>query len=422
MKIFCTSDGRALGDVSETKLSSVSDFIGNPSTLKNADDFVMGLRNELRNHAEKYASLLSAETGNPITWCREEINETVRSLDSWNKHGYNSEEKVKLLNSRFHAIFEMIPAPFTLVIGSKIAPLLNFVVHFLSSLETGSRLIYSPSKYGSLTLSSLWEDVSEGPQMSFLPLFSNHEGSNFRNILANAGRMRIIFRGTDESMHVLLRKAPVHLTIDEKIQSVAVVLDGDTDLIARSIASSLRWVKDTMFSPKRVLVKEELLEYMFNAVSEESYRLRFGDPCDSLTDLPGFMSSTDRDAFIEDIAQEKNQWNTLHSDPEIIGNSSSPAILKVEDKFGPFWNRGPFWPFLVMKGIKSVDEAFGMLRNEQRAIVLYSEDVGIVKKFLSSGFNIISNPPAFISAAEYLSLESCSKEYLLERRNVFYWS
>lgn len=423
MKVLSAYDSSRIGSLQETPFGVVDKFLAEKKKDADCEGTFSSLRNELLKNKDSYATTLARETGNPLSWCRDEVGEAIRILDSRLRIIPDMEIKEKTRNGLNKSILESIPGRLVLSIGSKAFPLLHFIDSAVSALMAGSKTVYRPSIRGAFTIQTLWKNAVPYHNSEFLPVFLQHGSSNFRRLISFPIYDHVVIHGTQRSWKNINKMVSAPVTLDRKYTASAIVWDGDLDIIARSLAGSLRGIKSMQFTPKRILVKNEILDYICNAVAEESLKIGAGDPTNQRTEIPCFLSSQDKDVFYSDVESERKEWNKIISEPVGDENSSSPAIIKVTGKEGPLWGRKPFWPFMVFKGIDSIEEGLNIISHtDDGAVLLYSEDMSILGKFLSLHYNIIVNPPGFSSPADYIRLESGEHRYLLREREIYYYS
>lgn len=414
MRILDRYTTEHISDVKDSRLSDLKNFFAGNSVLS-AEEKISALkdiREVIRKNSESYVIQLARETGNPAASCREEIGvslEIVESAFSLQAAGYpvNKSELVDVEN--YLVTRTAVPNAKGLSITPRINPFYRFVENLVSAILNGTTLVIRVSSVGSLTVSSFWNDVSRTLKTQILPVFMESDGVNLRKLIRALEVSTARFMGSRENYLKLLSESRADsIQGCTRKRSYALIWDdSDPDISANIIAhQALVGTKDPEFAPHRVLVKKDRMEYISNRIAEEAFLLKAGDPGDPQTDISCFLTSGDLENFLLAVEDEIKNWGEPIATPVRDKNSLSPAIFRCSDSPGALWNNTEFGPFIIIRGIDSLEEAVEILNSDTRAgsILVFSNDLNVLN---------------FVDHNTYLDYILCDPPSILKYRDIF---
>ncbi len=426
-------DSSFLKRIPTTSHAEMLEFLRNgPEKISSLDRGLLeSISRTLESRTEKLSRTLASETGNPLSYCREEIraasnlvlnSETIRSI--------NSLSTVHDLSGGFSSTDEFRGGSPAIIINSSINPLYRFVESVLASLFSQTPVVLKPSVRGSYTIHQLWKEISgdlDQVKVAFIP----HRSREFRTLLMRSDPIRILFSGGLQALGSISRVAsPGRITPSLNVSSHAIVWsDTDLDHAAKSVVSlALGGIRDTAFQPRRILVESSVYDYFVNRVVEEASRMRWGDPEMASTDVPSLISRQAVKEFFNAVYDESGRWNRVLSEPKIEENSSSPVIVGEEGNPGRLWNDLKYGPFLAIKPVEGISKLTGAISSfgSGSSVIVFSTDWSLISHIYrnSPGSLTIVNPPSHLSYRDIFSIQgnlTRQVELLSQKRRLIHW-
>ncbi len=426
------------GTVRETGYPQIRRFLDQESQATGLDslDTIRNLEKLLNSKFDEFASSLSIETGNTFSDCRGEVQASIYAC----QNAVSGVESGRIFSGELKR-GKLFAAPVTqesvirtgsaLCITSSYSPLYRFVETVIAALLSGSRSVIRPSSTGISAIMTLWEGLNDSRPETIIPVALTSSSSVLKRLVHSEQIENLVFRGSRDTFSILQKTA-----LNKKLTgfiggtSYAMVLsDADLDeaalAISRIVLSGLR---DPGFTPHRVLVMQENAQYLSNRIVEESLKFRHGNPSDASTDISSLPTMEHVNLFIDAVTDEKKNWAEPLTEPLIDNNSVSPAVLRVSEKPGMLWSELNYGPFIAIRAVNSVEEAFSLLGYDRFAASLYifTSDLNM-QKYVSSNSRaeyIIENPPPTISRSDFFRIENSLERTLsaLQNRRInAYW-
>lgn len=413
MRIKSAYSSEEIGNVKSTSISEILKFLNSSEITERKDLYSLleGIRKVLDANLKEFAKTLSQESGNTVSCCREEINAASRAT-SFGSGGitksYHGEGEIlsHYQTNKFESLERNIPKKKALNIVPDINPFYRFTECLISSLISGSRAVIAVPENAFLSVMEFWKKIEEFAGSYVLPAFISRKGKNFQKVIAAASTIT----GDTFNSHIV----PEYIAKDARSYAF-IAEDADYDEAARAIvANSLKGIRNSAFTPKRVLVMEEQAQYISNRITEESLLLNSGDPVSDSTDIASFTSLEEQEEFIRKFENEKENWAEPHTDLKRSNNSISPAILTCSESPGKLWNDGEAGPFIMIRKVKSLSEVAQILGSDMKAtsLYLYSSDLNTTNYFESNTSlrYIFLNPYTEIGYEEMFGIENSLTE------------
>lgn len=438
MKVYNRYTSQQIGSVRETGFGELSGFLQKDGLKgkQEPEKIASSLSRALESLSGSLPGILSAETGNTITSCRDEILASRKLADSfssiaWNQHALNS-TFAYAGSHRLSTAREGTAGGTVLAILSGVNPVYRFTEIMIASLLTGSRAIIRPSTAGALSIRNIWKEIeSVVSDSAFIATFS--AGSQTLTKLLKAEYIStVIFQGRSEnrlSVRKRMHSAESFEPTDTRSYSL-IWSDADNDSASLSATRlALSGLKHPGFTPHRVLVHQDSLQYVSNRIAEEAMALKAGNPDDPSTDIPSFLSAEDVTSFMNSVEDEKKNWGEQLTTPFVYSTSVGPAVLRISENPGKLWTQGQTGPFILIRPVKSLAEAGELIKNDGRArsLYVYTSDMNVTNYLRQNTRvgNLIIDPPPSISLYELFSIQGgleSAVSAMTQERKIVYWS
>lgn len=308
----------------------------------------------LEKESERFAGLIAAEAGKPISYARSEVERSIATLH------FAVHECLGLAG-------EVVPVDFGAGVGREaytqrfstgvvlgISPFnfpLNLILHKLApAFAVGAPIIIKPSFFTPLTAVALEELCTEAgfPEGSFQVALCDNELCE--KILKDERVTYFSFTGSPKVGWELKAKVPRKKTTLELGGNAAVIVDQTADLEKASEAiakGAFLYAGQICISTQRIYVQDEIYNRFINMLVEKTEALKIGDPHDESVLVGPIIDDAHYsriESWVEEARNSKAQilcggeaFDEEHNlyKPTLISNASKDLKVVCDEVFGP---------------------------------------------------------------------------------------
>lgn len=324
----------------------------------------------LEQNSEDFARNIAGEAGKPIKYARNEVRRAAITLlfsaeESKRIHGETVPMDVEPRGVNRFAFYTREPIGPVLAITPFNDPL-NLVVHKVApSIAAGNSVINKPSTLTPISAVNLRDTmIKAGLQEDAIQvLITSGEGAVLRSILNSDEVKRVTFTGGIDAAERILGTGKIKKYSMELGNDSPVIIWNDADLDSAAelvVEAAFESQGENCIHAQRILIKDDVYDYVKNRIVELSSRLRIGDPLDENTDI-GPMISESEALRVEDLIKTAvADGADLLLGGERDQSFMHPTVLELSDTSLPIWGNEIFGPVTLLKKIKSFEEAVSL--------------------------------------------------------------
>jgi acyl-CoA reductase-like NAD-dependent aldehyde dehydrogenase len=348
----------------------------------------------IKERAEEFAEIITAENGKPLKWADAEVNRAVSTFRFAAEEARRFSGSLQRLdtdpaaNGRMAMIRRVARGP---VLG--ISPFnfpLNLVAHKVApALAVGAPIIIKPAPRTPLACLMLGEllaeaDLPEGA-FSVLPV-----GNEATQELVRDERLPVVsFTGSGPVGWSIMEAVPrKHVVLELGGNAAAVVLADypDLDHAAQRIATFGNYqAGQSCIAVQRVIVERSITETFVPKLVDAVSALRNGDPHDPEVEVGPVVDQAAADRITEWIAEAVDAGATMLTGGKAEGTLLEPTVLSDVDTSTKVWREEVFGPVLAVSIVDSAGEAFDQVNDSQ-----YGLQAGIFTRDLQLAFEASS--------------------------------
>jgi acyl-CoA reductase-like NAD-dependent aldehyde dehydrogenase len=343
----------------------------------------------IRDEAERFAELITTESGKPIRWARIEVARTAANYQ-------RAAEEAKRFAGELVRLDEspVGEGRVGLVRRFPIGPVLgitpfNFPMNLVShkvapAIAVGAPIILKPAPQTPLTALRLAELVAESglpdASLSVLPL---PHGELLDGLVRDPRVPVVSYTGSQVGWDIKASVPRKHVLLELGGNAAAIVEpDADIARAAESIAlGAFVYAGQTCISTQRVYVHHSIARPFTDALVEIASDLRTGDPFDPETMVGPLVSDAAATRVSELIDEAQQSGATVLCGGDRDGNAIAPVVLSGGDRGSRIWSDEAFGPVVAIDSYEDLDEAFGRV-NESR----YGLQAGIFTADIQTAF------------------------------------
>ncbi len=371
--------GDVMAEFEETKSADTDSII---AKSKNAFNYVKNLshfeRYEillktsklLEQNSENFARTIAGEAGKPLKYARNEVKRAAITMlfsaeESKRIHGETVPMDIEPRGVNRFAFYTREPIGPVLAITPFNDPL-NLVAHKIGpAIAAGNSVINKPSTLTPISAVNLKDIlIKSGLQEDAIQiLFTSGEGEIMRSIINSDEIKRVTFTGgVDAGRRILgmgrIKKYSMELGNDSP---VIIWNDADLDSAAELVTeAAFESQGENCIHAQRILIKDDVYDYVKNRIVELSSKLRIGDPLDENTDIGPMISESEALRVEDSVKRAVADGADLLLGGERNQAFMHPTVLELSDTSLPIWGNEIFGPVTMLKKIKSFEEAISL--------------------------------------------------------------
>lgn len=413
MDVFNKFTGNAIRSFETTDAASIENILNRTRIAFNAfesitdEDKIQALQkmmdSVIHDH-EILSTLISEETGKPISLSLEEIQRTeiiinaaIRVLQDGFCGAPNSALIPPLVNYSVQKKFSRGTVAATVDYGN---PLFSSALRICASIATGNSLLLFPSLLApspSLKLIS-YLDGTPLSQYTVQPVL-NGEKDILDTMVSKAVNIQ------DSWKLVFSRRQFRHFETLEHFDSMGgsrysiIWKDADLDGAAESIAASLfNSYGGNYVRSMKVIIHNDVFEYIVNRFSELLLSMKVGDPLGPDTEIGPMISGSIVSKTSEILQTETVSGSFPLMDLNIKDPFIHPVLLDATGSSGKLTDDGVFGPVISVYKVDSLQEIVDMygFKAEGGNCSLYTSDINIAKSLFErsrfSSLNVNREP------------------------------
>lgn len=314
---------------------------------------------ELEANKEKFARLITAETGKPISFSRSEVDRSVFTFQYAAEEAKRLEGTVLSLDLAAHASNRFgIVRRFPLGVIGAITPFnfpINLVAHKLApAIAAGNSFVLKPSSNAPMTALLLGEIILKSGYPTEAINIIPCSGSKANQLIADERVKLISFTGSPAVGWPLKMKAGKKRVLLELGGNAAVIVDKGTNLSAsvKRIASGAYGnAGQSCIAVQRIYVHKELYQSLLDEFVAISVATKVGDPADEATVVGPMIDESSAKKVEEWIAEAvydgarilcggKRRGAVL--DPTVLADVKPDMKVSCQEVFAPVVTIEPF--------------------------------------------------------------------------------
>jgi aldehyde dehydrogenase (NAD+) len=343
----------------------------------------------LKERADEFAELITAENGKPIFWARGEVGRgvaTFRFAAEETRRWSGEAQRLDTEPAAAGRLAYVSRVPYGPVLA--ITPFnfpLNLVAHKVApAIAVGAPVVVKPAPATPLTALLLGELLAEtdlpAGMFSVLPVENDRAAG-----LVDDPRLPVVsFTGSAPVGYAIADQVPrKHVTLELGGNAAAVVLaDADLDWAASRIALFSNYqAGQSCIAVQRVIVERQVYDSFVDRLLPAVGALVTGDPADEKTQVGPLVS--------EAAAERVEQWigEAVRAGARVLaggtreGATITPTVLADVPADAKVAREEVFGPVMILQPAESIDEAYAMV-NDSR----YGLQAGVFTRSLDAAF------------------------------------
>ncbi|MFT6071072.1 MAG: glyceraldehyde-3-phosphate dehydrogenase (NADP+) [Bacteriovoracaceae bacterium] len=308
----------------------------------------------LETHSERFAGLIVAEAGKPLSYARAEVERSIATLNFAVHECLSFAGEVVPVDFGAGTGKEAYTQRFSTGVVLGISPFnfpLNLILHKLApAFAVGAPIIIKPSFFTPLTALALEELCTEAgfPEGSFQVALC--ENDQCEKMLKDERITYFSFTGSPKVGWELKEKVPKKKVTLELGGNAAVIVDQTADLEKASdliAKGAFLYAGQICISTQRIYVQDEIYNRFINMLVEKTEALKIGDPHDENVLVGPIIDDSHYsrvEAWVEEARNSKAQilcggeaFDEEHNlyRPTLISNASKDLKIVCDEVFGP---------------------------------------------------------------------------------------
>ncbi len=340
---------------------------------------------------EEFAKILVLEGGKPLKTARVEVSRAVItfSVAAEEANRFAEGELVPIDIAPGNEGMFGLARRFPLGVVMGISPFnfpLNLVAHKVApSIASGNAMILKPASQTPLSALTLGEVVIEAglPEglLNILPL----PGAEIEAVIDDERIKKVSFTGSDEIGWELMRKYPKKKVTLELGGNAATIIDEDPpDLdfaASRNAWGAFYQAGQSCISVQRMYVHEKVFDKFMSKFTEETKKLRLGDPMLEDTDVGPVIDTASADRIMRWIEDALDSGAKLITGGRRDGSLIEPTVLTGVPHRCDVSSGEVFGPVVHVERYRDFDEALNEVNNSR-----YGLQAGVFTKDMKKAF------------------------------------
>ena len=409
-------DHRHLGDVAvatpadiDEAVVAASRALQSPPPAHVRSRVLRVVAEKLRERAEEFAQILSAEAGKPITAARAEVGRAIETVDLAADEARRLDGTavpMDAVSSGEGMLAFQILAPIGVVVA--ITPFnfpLNLGLHKLGpALAAGCPVVWKPSEKTPLCAGALTALFDEcGLPAGMLNLVTGDPTMIVPQLLDDERTRLVTFTGSDAIGWDIKARSPRKHHVLELGSNTAVYVAADADVdaaVADLVPSAFAFAGQACISSQRVFVAEEIADRFLAALGQAADALIVGDPADEGTDVGPLITTAARDRVRDAVSAAVESGatvvcgNVLEHDllrPTVLADVPDGCSVVTDEVFGPVVSIGR---------VDGIDEALSKINASRFGLnhAIYTKNLAEAMQFArqaEAGAVMINKSPSY---------------------------
>ncbi|SFL47304.1 aldehyde dehydrogenase family protein [Salibacterium qingdaonense] len=363
----------------------------------------------LEENKERAAELIALEAAKPITTARGEVARTIQTytfasqaasqlygetlpMDAApggeNRIGYTTHEPIGVIGAITPFNFPM-----------------NLVAHKVGpAIATGNTIVLKPASQTPLSAFFLAELLEEAGLPAGALNVMTGSGRVIGDKLVTDERVSMItFTGSPEVGKQIRGRAGLKKTTLELGSNSAVIVDENTDMdhiVPRCVQGAFAFQGQVCISLQRIYVHDNIFRTFVDKFTEETKKLKTGDPMDEGTNVSAMISPDDADRALSWIREAQDSGANVETGNTNEGNVVLPTVLTGVPSDQKVSCEEVFAPIVLINSVSSVEEATGEVNDSRYGLQagIYTRDIQKAMKAseqLEVGGVLINDFPTF---------------------------
>lgn len=378
-------DNAIVGEVCQASSKDITDAIqaataGFQSTRRlpsfQRAEILSQISRKVESNKEKFARLMTSETGKPITFSRAEVDRSVFTFQYAAEEAKRLEGSVLPLDLAMTAVNRFgIVRRFPIGVIGAITPFnfpINLVAHKLApAIAAGNSFVLKPSSNAPMTALLLAEIILESGYPGGAVSVTTCSGKRIEQLVVDERVKLLSFTGSPSVGWSLKEKAGKKKIVLELGGNAAVIVDKDSEVVptAKRIAlGAYGNAGQSCIAVQRIYVHHDLYEEFLKAFVEISVQTRTGDPNDESTTVGPMIDESAARKAEEWISEAVAAGARVHCggkrtravlEPTVLTNVNPGLKVSCQEVFAPVVTMDSFVSF--EKALEAVNNsAFGL--------------------------------------------------------------
>lgn len=381
-------------------------------TTYDLSDALYKISSEIRKNSSMLSRNITAETGKPIKYSREEVESASKVFVSAaeeisNINNVASERRPEMkLDTRF-SFSSNIPLGLVLSFHPFTEPLYSVSSRVAASIATGNSIIMKPSSIAPTTSLKLLDIINGSglPEDSVQAVISGRNSKATHALIGSKNFDLFSFSGKVENSYELTKRSSFNRMLSETGNSSPVIVwsDADLDVAAESIArSAFRFQGQTPVRAQCIITRQESMEYLKNRLIEEAQQLNPGDPLNEETDFGALISQESAEKVEKQINLELEKGSYLVSGGHRENAFLEPTIIENVRTSSDLVKNQILAPIVTLHQTDSFKHAIGMANETgvSNQAGLFTSDINLIMtafEKLRCSTLVINDSPALTS-------------------------
>jgi acyl-CoA reductase-like NAD-dependent aldehyde dehydrogenase len=364
-------------------------FRGSPSYERST--ILQRIARGIEKRKEEFAKILVLEGGKPLKTARVEVSRAVItfSVAAEEANRFSEGEMVPIDIAPGNEGMFGIARRFPLGVVMGISPFnfpLNLVAHKVApSIASGNAMILKPASQTPLSALMLGEIVMEAGLPDGLLNILPMPGAEIEPVMDDERIKKVSFTGSDEVGWKLMEKYTKKKVTLELGGNAATIIDEDPpDLdfaASRNAWGAFYQAGQSCISVQRMYVHEKVFDRFLSKFTDETRKLRLGDPMLEDTDVGPVIDTASADRIMSWIEEALDKGAKLVTGGRRDGSLIEPTVLTGVPHGCRVSSGEVFGPVVHVESYKDFDEALNAVNNSR-----YGLQAGVFTKDMKKAF------------------------------------
>jgi len=321
----------------------------------------------IEREIDEFARTISSEAGKPIKYARGEVRRAAFTMltsgeEAKRIYGETIPLDVEPRGINRFAYYTRVPIGPVFAVTPFNDPL-NLVAHKVGpALAAGNSVINKPASLTPQSAVKLREALVEAglPEHALQTVLASGSGEVTKYFLNAEDIKMVTFTGGPEAADKLIRESGIKKYSMELGNNSPVIVWNDADLDQAAelvVDAAFEAQGQNCIHAQRILIKDDVYEYLKNRVLELTSRLKIGDPLNPETDV-GPMISEGEAKRVESLVEDAVKGGaSLLAGGRREGVVMHPTVLEDVDTGSDVWTKEIFGPVTMLKSVSSMEEA-----------------------------------------------------------------
>ncbi len=336
-------------------------------------EYLLKASRYIEQNSDIFSRNVAEESGKPIKYARNEVKRASLTLlfsaeESKRIHGETVPLDVESRGINRFAFYTRNPIGPVLAITPYNDPL-NLVAHKLGpALAAGNSVINKPSTLTPVSAINLRSALAESGFGDDVvqTVITPGNGKVMKALLESGEIRRVTFTGGTDTGKRIIGTGGIKRYSMELGNNSPVIIWNDADLDTASesvVEAAFESQGENCLHAQRILIKDDVYDYLKNRIAELTSKLVIGDPLDESTDIGPMISESEAVRVEQEVKESISKGADLVVGGERDNAMMHPTVLEISDTTIPIWKKEIFGPVTLLKRVKSFEEAI-LLSND----------------------------------------------------------